>query len=212
MVQARWSLVVPVKPLSLAKTRLGGPGGFAADVRVELALCFALDTVEAALASELVDQVLVVTRDPRAAVALRGVGATIVTDDTAGLNAAIALGIASAPEGPVGALCGDLAALRPGELTEVLATAQSHTRAVLGDRHAVGTTLLTALGRSSVLPAFGGPSLQAHVRTGATELVTRNVSSVRCDIDTVADLAAAGTLGLRRFTNVFVRNRHEPGP
>ncbi|EDY65934.2 predicted protein, partial [Streptomyces pristinaespiralis ATCC 25486] len=83
-----WSLVVPLKPLALAKSRLAG----AADdrLRPRLALAFAQDTVAAALACPAVRDVAVVTDDPAAAAGLTALGARIVPDSpAAGLNAAL---------------------------------------------------------------------------------------------------------------------------
>lgn len=199
-MQARWSLVVPVKVLSHAKTRLGGPGGFSPELRAALALAFALDTVQAALACELVDRVVVVTADQSAARDVSRLGARVVPDEAVGINDAINSGAQAAADGPVGALCGDLPALRADELTRVLQSAQRHARAVLGDRQAYGTTLLTALDPQDLRPAFGDGSLQRHVDAGATELLSTEAASVRCDVDTRADLAAARLLGLGSFT------------
>ena len=60
---ARWALVVPVKRLSVAKTRLTRVAG---EQREALALAFAADTVAAALSSPSVRALLVVTDDPAA--------------------------------------------------------------------------------------------------------------------------------------------------
>ena len=60
----RWCLVVPVKRLALAKTRLAAVAG---PHRIDLALAFALDTVEAALGCDLVLTVVAVTDEPDAA-------------------------------------------------------------------------------------------------------------------------------------------------
>ncbi|MGZ0234944.1 2-phospho-L-lactate guanylyltransferase, partial [Streptomyces sp. CPS1] len=60
----QWTLVIPLKPLSRAKSRLADT---AADgVRPGLVLAFAQDTVAAALACEAVSDVVVVTDDQRA--------------------------------------------------------------------------------------------------------------------------------------------------
>src|SRR5262245_20801441 len=82
-----WSLVLPLKPLHLAKSRLSAyPGG----LRGELALAFAVDTVTAALRCPLVKRVLVVTDDPAAAHELTAAGALVVPDEpAAGLNEAL---------------------------------------------------------------------------------------------------------------------------
>src|SRR3954451_14868062 len=61
---SRWGIVVPVKRLTIAKTRLQSYGDAA---RQDLALAFALDVVTAGLQCDAVTAVLVVTDDDRAA-------------------------------------------------------------------------------------------------------------------------------------------------
>ena len=55
-VSDRFAVLVPVKPPAFAKSRLADLGD---DTRRELATAFAVDTVNAALASPGVDRVLV---------------------------------------------------------------------------------------------------------------------------------------------------------
>ncbi|WP_267244635.1 2-phospho-L-lactate guanylyltransferase [Streptomyces sp. PR69] len=195
----RWSLIVPLKPLALAKSRLSG----AADelLRPRLALAFALDTVAAALASPAVADVAVVTDDPAAAAGLAALGARIVPDSPgAGLNAALVHGARAVrslrPGAPLAALNADLPALRPGELARVLAHASVFPRAFLTDAAGIGTTLLAAAPGKELRPAFGGPSRRRHLASGAVEIVLDGVDSVRQDVDTEADLAAAFALGV----------------
>jgi len=74
-----WVCVVPVKGSAAAKSRLGAlPETFPA--RGELAEAFALDTVAALLAAEMVQTVFVVTADPAAAAPLAALGALIVPE------------------------------------------------------------------------------------------------------------------------------------
>ncbi|MQA98041.1 MAG: 2-phospho-L-lactate guanylyltransferase [Streptosporangiales bacterium] len=88
-----WSLVVPVKRLPAAKSRLSGLG----EHRERLALAVAADTVVAALRCPRVAQVIVVTDDPVAAPELAALGARIVPDEPdAGLNPALRHGAAVA--------------------------------------------------------------------------------------------------------------------
>ncbi|MCW2613652.1 MAG: hypothetical protein JWN08_646, partial [Frankiales bacterium] len=83
-----WGVVVPVKRLAVAKSRLASYGG---PVREQLALAFAQDVVAACLACPLVARVLVVTDDPLAAAELAALGARTAPDDPdAGLNPALA--------------------------------------------------------------------------------------------------------------------------
>lgn len=198
-----WTLVVPLKPLSRAKSRLAVTAGAAA--LPGLALAFAKDTVRAALTCSAVEGVAVVTDDPRAAAELRALGARIVPDSPAdGLNAALAHGARTvrnnAPGSAVAALNADLPALRPGELERVLDAAAAFPRAFLADAAGIGTTLLSALPGSELGPCFGGPSRSRHLASGAAEIALSGVESVRRDVDTGADLAAAETLGLGPFT------------
>ncbi|GAA1157525.1 2-phospho-L-lactate guanylyltransferase [Streptomyces hebeiensis] len=200
---ARWSLVVPLKPLPLAKSRLAGPAGD--ELRPRLALAFAQDTVAAALACPVVRDVVVVTDDPTAAVELAALGARVVPDAPgAGLNAALAHGARTVrvarPGAAVAALNADLPALRPDELARVLRAARSFPRAFLTDAAEIGTTLLTATPDAELNPAFGGPSRLRHLSSGAVEIALTGVDSVRRDVDTGNDLLAAAELGLGPYT------------
>ncbi|MFE3196663.1 2-phospho-L-lactate guanylyltransferase [Embleya sp. NPDC059237] len=198
----RWRLVVPVKPLSIAKSRLAGAIG--PGHRPELALAFALDTVRTALTCDRVHGVLVVTDDDRVAAAIRGLGADVVADVGGGLNAALAHGAriagAARPCTGVAALSADLPALRAEELDRVLAAATGVRRAFLADAAGVGTTLLAAAPGVALAPGFGGPSRARHLASGAVELTPYDVDSVRRDVDTGEDLRAAIGLGVGAAT------------
>ncbi|MHB6909918.1 2-phospho-L-lactate guanylyltransferase [Streptomyces sp. DB-54] len=198
-----WSLIVPLKPLVRAKSRLSGAAG--EEFRPKLALAFALDTVTAALACADVRDVAVVTDDPVAGEHLAALGARIVPDAPAnGLNAALAHGAAVVrarrPGAPVAALNADLPALRPAELTRVLHSATLFPRAFLADAADIGTTLLTATSGTELEPAFGGASRARHRASGAHEITAPDVPSVRRDVDTGDDLRAALALGVGPHT------------
>ncbi|MFF8729684.1 2-phospho-L-lactate guanylyltransferase [Streptomyces sp. NPDC015171] len=199
----QWTLVIPLKPLPQAKSRLADTAGDG--VRPGLALAFAQDTVAAALACPAVADVAVVTDDELAARELAALGARIVPDvPRSGLNAALAYGTAVVreirPGTPVAALNADLPALRPAELSRVLAAASEFPRAFLADAAALGTTLLAAAGDHALRPAFGLDSRVRHRASGARELGLTGVDSVRQDVDTGADLRAALALGVGRRT------------
>ncbi|MBD3551207.1 MULTISPECIES: 2-phospho-L-lactate guanylyltransferase [Streptomyces] len=194
-----WSLVVPLKPLARAKSRLGRAAG--EDARPRLALAFAQDTVAAALDCARVRDVVVVTDDPVAAAALAELGARIVPDAPgAGLNAALAHGARSAralrPAAAVAALNADLPALRTGELARVLEFASAFPSAFLRDAAGIGTTFLSAAAGAEFRPAFGGTSGSRHLASGAVEIPLSGVDSVRRDVDTGEDLRAALALGV----------------
>ncbi len=205
-----WDLVVPLKPLRLAKSRLARAAGDGE--RPGLALAFAQDTVAAALACRAVRAVTVVTDDPLAAAELTALGARIVPDTpAAGLNAALTHGVREArrgrPGAPVAALNADLPALRPGELASVLDAAAAGGRAFLADAAGLGTTLLAAGPGLPLAPAFGGPSRARHRASGAREIPPHGVDSVRHDVDTPEDLAAALALGVGPHTAALLSGR-----
>ncbi|RKN38836.1 2-phospho-L-lactate guanylyltransferase [Streptomyces hoynatensis] len=203
-----WSLIVPLKPLRRAKSRLAPVAGDT--LRPSLALAFAEDTVAAALACAAVREVVVVTDDPLAGDRLALLGARVLPDAPGrGLNAALAHGAAAVragrPAAAVAALNADLPALRPAELGLVLAAAAGHARSFLADAAGVGTTLLAATAPAALGPAFGGPSRARHRFSGAAELALDGVESVRRDVDTGEDLRAALALGVGPRTAASAR-------
>ncbi|MGW7295675.1 2-phospho-L-lactate guanylyltransferase [Streptomyces xiamenensis] len=203
-----WSLIVPLKPLGRAKSRLVAVS--AGERRSALVLAFAEDTVAAALACVAVRDVAVVTDDPLAARRLARLGALVVPDaPRGGLNAALAHGERVVRErgasAAVAALGADLPALRPAELARVLTAAAGHPRAFVADAAGVGTTVLTAGPGTALAPAFEGASRARHRDSGAVELTLAGVESVRQDVDTGADLRRALALGVGPRTAAGVR-------
>src|SRR5690349_7257049 len=187
----RWTIIVPIKPLPAAKTRLRGAVPDLA--RADLVLAMAQETVAAALAGRLVSGVLVVCDDERVAAAMAALGASCVPDGPSrGLNAAIEFGERHA-RGDVAALTADLPALRPEELDEALAEGG---RSFVPDAEGTGTVLL--IGRP-LDPHFGVGSAEAHERSGARRL-DKSWPGLRRDIDTPADLASGRELGLGQHT------------
>ncbi|GAA1977059.1 2-phospho-L-lactate guanylyltransferase [Catenulispora subtropica] len=196
-----WCLVVPVKRLGRAKSRLIG-ADVPPELRERLALAFATDAVTAALSATRVAGVLVVTDDPTAAAVLGALGAKIVPDaPDAGLNAAFAFGAGTARrihgDGiGVAASAADLPALRGAELDIALARVAGDKRHFIADAHDIGTTMLFAPPGTDLDPRFGGPSRAAHTASGAVELPGTDISSLRRDVDTPADLVDALRLGV----------------
>lgn len=192
-----WHLVMPVKLLGAAKSRLSGLG----PARAELALALALDTVAAATRTRGVRGVLVVTDDERVAAALAHHGARSIPDiPAAGLNAALRHGVAQLRgDGPVAALTADLPALRPAELEAALAECAKHRLAFVPDAEGTGTTMLAAATPADFQPRFGPGSAAAHAAAGATRVAV-GLASLRRDVDTVAGLQAAVALGVGSHT------------
>jgi 2-phospho-L-lactate guanylyltransferase len=193
-----WTVLVPVKELGLAKSRLRGalPGV----PHPDLVLALVLDTLTAALACPGVAAVLVVTADEAAAAAARALGAKALPDPPPGLNQALEHGAAAAGGGALAALAGDLPALRAADLAATLAAATR--RGYVPDRAGTGTTLLAAPPGVPLVPRFGPGSARAHAQSGAVRLPA--APSLRHDVDTAADLAAAALLGLGPRTAALV--------
>lgn len=220
----RWCLVVPVKRLGLAKSRLLGPD-VPDPLRERLALAFATDAVTAALAASGTAGVLAVTDDPTAAEVLGGLGALVVPDEPdAGLNAAFAFGARIArrefgEEVGIVAAAADLPALRSTELdiafAHIAAAGQHDSRHdrqhFVPDAHAIGTTMLFAPPGLDLAPRFGGPSRAAHTAAGALEIAGPDISSLRRDVDTAEDLAAALALGVGAATSAVWETRNLSG-
>ncbi len=196
--------MVPVKRLAAAKSRLRGalPGV----PHEELALALATDTLRAVLACPAVAEALVVTDDARVAAAVRAAGARVLPDEpNAGLNAAFRHGAAGAA-GWVAGITADVPALRPAELADALLAAQNgrpEVRRFLAGRARQGTVLLTAPPGVPLDPRFGVGSALAHAASGAVPL-DGDWPSLRRDVDTAADLAAADRLGLGPRTAALV--------
>jgi 2-phospho-L-lactate guanylyltransferase len=208
-----WSLVIPVKVLARAKSRLTELAG---PRRPELALALAADTVAAATGCPEVAAVIVVSDDPAAAAELTGLGALVIPDDPDdGLNPALRHGAAAAaelrPEAGTGALAADLPALRPAELGRALRAAANWPEAFVPDAAGSGTTLYTTVPGSRFEPRFGPGSRLAHLTAGAAELDITGISSLRRDVDTAGDLGSAARLGLGPHTAPIAVELLRPG-
>jgi 2-phospho-L-lactate/phosphoenolpyruvate guanylyltransferase len=193
-----WSVLMPVKVLAQAKSRLAGLAG---PHRAELALDLACDTVTAVLQTARVARAVVITDDPVAAAALAGLGALVVPDEPRdGLNAALRHGAAFAaarwPGCGTAALSADLPALRPAELARALNAAAAFQTAFVADAAGDGTTLYAAAPGAAFRPAFGLASRARHAAGGAAELALSGIPGLRRDVDTPADLRGAAALGL----------------
>jgi len=194
-----WTVVLPVKVLARAKSRLAL---FAGSRRADLALALASDTVSAVVACPDVARVIVVTSDAKAGPRLAALGAIVVPDEPdGGLNAALCHGAAVAsdrwPGSGVAALAADLPALRPSELGQALQAAAAATggASFVPDAAGIGTTMYAVAPGVVFRPLFGGESRARHVSSGAVELSLDGVPGLRRDVDTPEDLRAAVALG-----------------
>jgi len=209
-----WSLVVPVKVLARAKSRLVGLAG---EDRAALVLAMAADTVAAALASPSVAAVIVVSDDQAVRRELASIGAVVVADQPgAGLNSALMFGAEHAaarwPARGRAALTADLPAMTAAELSGALTAASTATQAFVPDSAGSGTTLYTAGPGVAFRPRFGALSRAEHLRAGATELALPEISGLRQDVDTLDDLRIAASIGLGRRTAGILAEAGPEGP
>jgi 2-phospho-L-lactate guanylyltransferase len=181
-----WTVIVPVKPAEVGKSRLGADP--------ELVRAIALDTIDAALAASRVDRVLVVTADRTLDTA-----AELVPEVAPrGLVAAIATGLRTAGDAvPRAVLLGDLPALRPEDLDDALHRADAVPSGFVVDREGTGTTLVTAGAGIELRHAFGAGSAAKHRGLALAQLVLPVGSTVPLDVDTPEQLAATPGLGAR---------------
>ncbi len=208
----RWVVLLTVKPLSLAKSRLDRPD------RPALALAMAADTAAVAAAIEQVAAVLVVTDDPQARALLAPVATVVPDSPAAGLNPALDFGAEQArsrwPGLAIVVVAADLPALRPAALAAALSLAAGHQRAIVADAAGTGTVLLSVAAGTPLVPSFGPDSRRRHQLGGAVDLTdllpAGDISAgLRHDVDTSDDLAVAVSLGVGPITTRVLQGGRE---
>lgn len=202
-----WTVVVPLKPPQVGKSRLR-PADRATPRRLvaheSIVLAFARDTLAAATRAPEVARVLLVCDRATAGSVLAGLDVgpapieVVLDDPPAGLNAALLAGEAVArarwPGDGVAALSADLPCLTPAALSAALTEASGHPRAFVPDRPGEGTAMLCAGPGESLRPQFGIGSAAAHAASGAA--VLEAAAALRTDVDTLEDLLAALIVGV----------------
>lgn len=190
MSVASWTLVIPVKPLAIGKSRLRGG--------MDLTRAIALDTVAAAVGDAGTD-VVIVTADASLGREAERLGAQVVLEQRpAGIAQAIQAGFDQHPAALCrAALLGDLPFLRPDELAAALELAAVHPRAFVADSEGTGTTLVTASAGTTFFHQFGPESAQRHRASGLVELDVAASSGLRRDVDVPEHLLDAQRLGPR---------------
>lgn len=199
-------VLVPVKPPRRGKSRLST---VAADQRAALATAFARDTIAAAREAVGVEEVMVVTDDHRFAAEARGAGCAVIPDGVSGsLNGSLVQAAAECrrrwPAYSVAALCADLPALRPADLTSGLEAVGDDVPCFVTDHLGTGTTMYAAAPGVVFDPRFGPDSRLAHLDAGAREL-TGDLGTLRLDVDDLDALEQAGLHGLGANTAALVR-------
>jgi 2-phospho-L-lactate guanylyltransferase len=186
-----------MKDMTRAKTRLAEGRG----ERRQFAIVMARDTLCAVVNADAVEGVLVVCEREEDVESFALPGVSVVVRPGLDINEAIRAGMALVRSGDdavnVAALPGDLPYLSSSELDVVLERAASVPRAVVGDRTASGTTLLTARAGVGLEPHYGPGSLAQHLDSGAIQLSVPAWSGIRRDVDLQSDLTPTAALGRR---------------
>jgi 2-phospho-L-lactate guanylyltransferase len=198
-----WTVIVPVKPWRLAKSRLR----LEPSAREALARAFAIDVIEALNESASVGSVVVVSAEEDLRPVARRLGFELLADTPLRsldpLNDAVSAGRHWAarrrPDAPVAALVSDLPALTGAVVTATLELALHHRTAFVPDPSGTGTTMVASTAATSMVTAFGPASARHHGRLGLACLSGAD-SRIRRDVDDTSDLEAAVVLGLRRHT------------
>lgn len=201
----RWAVLVPLKAPTAAKSRLAVPP----ETRAELVLAMAGDVIEAALACPEVDLVAVVADTAKGLESLQRQGAALVVDpERRDLNTSLrqAAAVAATRDGSYGiaSLVGDVAAVRPAQLSRVLAAAAIEGTAFVPDAAGRGTTLVAARRWAAFLPEYGKSSRHRHLEAGFTELLLPDLDGLRLDVDTMADLQSLQRLEPGRRTRALL--------
>lgn len=186
-----WSVIVPVKRFSAAKTRFGTG-------RERFAAAFALDTIDVVAETPGVAQIIVVTDEPRQLEV--PAGSTVVDQHTAGLAGALddALHHVAPTTTAIAVILGDLPALTAASLGAVFREAAKYPLAFVPDLDGTGTTMLTGRPDAPFAPQFGEGSAGAHEKSGYVRLAVP--AEARRDVDTQFDLIEALNFGVGRRT------------
>ncbi|GAW48951.1 MULTISPECIES: 2-phospho-L-lactate guanylyltransferase [unclassified Nocardioides] len=185
-------LLVPVKRLTLAKTRLDVP----ASDRYRVARALMRNTLRTAAHAAGGTSLAVVTADEEVSAFAAGLGAGVVLDTTADLNSALEQGlnelIAADAARSVTVLVADLALLSPADVHWLHreATATSQPKHV-SDQAGTGTTAVV-LPAGHRVPMVFGPSSAERFRSSGCLPLDGAPLGLRADLDTLTDLRRLG--------------------
>lgn len=201
------TVIVPIKPWALAKSRLHVP----APVREQLSRGFALDVLDVIADTPHVGHLIVVTTEIEIRSLGRRRGATVLSDRSMmsanSLNDAVlharSWSMARRPSSPAVVVPSDLPALTVAALSGALEMMFAYARSFVPDSAGTGTTMLSARRPADLSPVYGPQSARSHTLAGHRAVPEVDVRA-RHDVDTAQDLTKAGLLGLRPHTSDVV--------
>lgn len=187
-----WALV-PVKQFDLAKGRLAGV--LDEQERRTLARAMLEDVLEALAATEAVERILVITREPEVAALAREAGAVTVAETGRGLNAAVRTGAEAALTGEAAGILvvhGDLPLARASDFTMLLAVHSAAPAVTLAPDDAHDGSNCLAVSPPDLIPfrfglgSFGAHCAEAEARGVEARVVER--PGLALDVDRLEDL------------------------
>ena len=201
------TVVIPVKPWSLSKSRLKLPHGD----REELARAFALDVIDAVTASRLVGQVVFVTAEREINKVAASNGAVVLSDrpllSPDGLNMAIDSGrrwaMIARPNCNMVVVPADLPSMTTAAFDQALGLLRRHAMAFAPDAQGQGTSLTWVKAPHLLRTSYGSKSAARHSKQGFRAVWDIDVRARR-DVDTRSDLAEARSLGVGPHTAAAV--------
>lgn len=191
--------IIPVGTLEGAKSRLGAV--LDAEERHELAASLARRTIAAAVATPIIDEVLVITPDDEVRAMALELGARPIRQRSSGLNDGLREARAEALAAGAAAILilpTDLPRITPDDVGAVVASLERGPRplvAIVADRHGRGTNALLVAPPDAIDFCFGGDSRAAHAAAAidAGALLVELAGPLRLDLDTPDDLVLAET-------------------
>ena len=185
--------LLPVKPLTEAKRRLGP--AFDARARRRIARALLEDALELCRATGGL-RWSVVTADEETAALARGAGLGVFPDHHRSLNLALSEALRALSAGGARSatvVLADLPLARPEDVQDILDTGETSDVVVVPSGSDAGTSALHLRPPELLRPRFGAGSLRAHVLEAERRSLRCSILSLprlALDIDTAADLQA----------------------
>jgi len=197
--------LLPAKPLSVAKTRLGT----VLDDTDRAAVSSAMfdDVLAALVGARRLGAIIVVTADRRLAARARSTGAVVLDEGTPrGLNGAVALGTAASlalGAAAVLVVLTDIPLLQPADVDELFDRTPERGALLVPSKEGTGTNAMVRRPATIFPPRFGGRSLERHVAAAEHQRLPCEIwrnARIGFDVDTPEDLRAFATAESRTAT------------
>ncbi len=203
-----WTVLVPIKPWALSKSRLCvDPESTAV-----LARAFAQDVMAAVYGSRHTGTIVIISAEAEALPLSRKYGAVVLQDRPLltpdPLNQAVMSGVHWAQRmraaSPLAVVPADLACMTTEDFDNALDLLGQRDRSYVPDTSGNGTTILASRIPAQIVPSYGPDSAHQHSTNGAW--VSTAHARVRHDIDTLDDLDLAEQLGVGKHTAAALWN------